>query len=88
MNLVALSTLLLVVGESCVLVRGERQRLLVLLHQADGLAGHVHVVAYVGLLACRNRLELLVERHFVLQIFDKLAQAPEWCRAAICLVRM
>ena len=82
MNLVALSTLLLVGVEGGVFVGGEC-RVVVLLHQPDGFAGHVHVVADVGLLVGRNRLELLVERDFVVQILHQLAQAPEWCPAAI-----
>ena len=53
---------------------GGEGRVVALLHQADGFAGHVHVVADVGLLLGRNRLELLVEGHFVVQILDQFAE--------------
>ena len=59
--------------ESGVLGGGEC-RVAGLLHEADGLAGNIHVVADVGLVLRGNRLEHLVERHFVVQVFDQFAQ--------------
>ncbi len=48
-----------------------------LLHQADGFAGDVHVVAHVGLLVCGDGFELLVERDFVAEVFDQFSQRED-----------
>ncbi len=53
---------------------GSERWVVVLLHQADRFAGHVHVIADVGLLVGGNRFELLVESDFVAQILDQFAQ--------------
>ena len=47
---------------------------MVFLHEPDGLAGHIHVVAHVGLLVGGDGLEFLVECDFVAQILNQLAQ--------------
>ena len=51
-----------------------------LLHQPDGLAGHVHIVADVGLLVGGNGLVLLVEGDFVVQVLDQFAQRQHGVR--------
>ena len=48
-----------------------------LLHQTDGFAGDVHVVADVGLLVGGNRFEFLVESDFVAQVLDQFAQGED-----------
>ncbi len=53
---------------------GGEGRIVVLLHQANGFAGHIHVVADVGLVLRGNRLEDLVESDFVVQVLDQFAQ--------------
>ena len=49
----------------------------VLLHQADGFAGDVHVVAHVGLLVCGDGFELLVECDFMAEVFNQFAQSED-----------
>ena len=46
--------LALVVGQCCVLI-GSEGRVFGLLHQANRFAGHIHVVADVGLVGCPER---------------------------------
>ena len=63
----------LVVRERSIFVRGEG-RIVVFLHQANGFAGHVHIVADVCLVLRRDRFKYLVESDFVVQVFHQLAQ--------------
>ncbi len=67
-------------------LRRREGRLLGFLHDANGFAGHVHVVAHVGLLIGGNSLQFLVKSDFVAGVFDQFAKrqnayqaAAAWC---------
>ena len=51
-----------------------------LCHQPQRFAGHVHIVADVGLILRRNRLEVLVEGDFAVQVLDQFAQRQNGVR--------
>ena len=53
---------------------GGKTGIVVLLHQPDGFAGEVHVVADIGLILSWNRLEFLVKDHFAIHILNQAAE--------------
>ena len=61
----------------CGVLRRREGRIVALLHQADGFAGHVHVVAHVGLLLRRNRLEHFIQGYFVVQVLHQLSKRQD-----------
>ena len=71
--------LALVIGEDRILF-GGKGGVVILLHQADGFAGHIHVVAHVRLLVRGNRLEFLIECHFVIQVLNQLTEGQDRIR--------
>ena len=73
-------------SDGSVLGRGEGG-VVVLLHEPDGLAGHVHVVAHVGLLVGGDGLELLVEATSWLRSSTSSRRAS-MVSGWSCLVRM